>query len=70
MNRTKYLHDMTGRVITSRTVALCDPYSGDWITEAIVSKFECSPDDVGTVETDEGERITARGEVIGYISVG
>lgn len=68
---TKYLHDaLTGHVITSRTVALCNPYSGDWITQAIVSKFECSPDEVDCIETNDGERITARGEVVGYISVG
>lgn len=68
--RTKYVHDaMTGRVITSRTVGLGDPFSGQWIVEAIASAFECEADDVSCVETDDGEFFVINGERVAYVDV-
>lgn len=64
----KYLHDyLTGRVIGRKTVALCDPYSGEWITDAMVEEFQCRRDDVGCVETETGEFMTVRGEIVAYV---
>jgi hypothetical protein len=70
-HRTKYVHDaLTHRVITSRAVALTNPFSGDWITEAIASAFEVKPEAVECVETDDGEFFTINGERVAYVSVG
>lgn len=66
--RTKYIMDaLTHRVITSRTVALTDPFNGDWITEAIASAFEVSPDDVECVESEDGEFYVIAGERVAFV---
>ena len=69
--RTKYVHDaLTHRVIASRTVAQTNPFSGDWITEAIASAFEVRPDDVECVETADGDFFVIDGERVAYVDVG
>ncbi len=66
----KYVHDLiSGRVIASRYVADMDPYSGEWITEAIATWFECTKDDVDCIETDDGDRWTVRGEIVASVEV-
>lgn len=63
-----YLHDaLTGAVLGS-----CG-YSDhgamwDWIAGTVAGQFECRADDVSSVETDDGDRITAKGEVVAYTS--
>lgn len=37
-----------------------------WISRTIASQFNCWPDDVGVIETDDGDRITVRGEIVAY----
>lgn len=69
--RVKYVHcALTGRVITSRTVALTNPFCGQWIFNAVADSLECDVDDLTTLETDEGEFIELNGERVAYVSVG
>lgn len=63
----KYVHRMDGSVITSRKVALGNPWDGSWITNAIATDLECDPDDVECVETDDGEFFVVKGERVGFV---
>jgi hypothetical protein len=38
-----------------------------WIQEAIAAECECSMDDVGCIETDEGDFFTADGLIVAYL---
>ena len=64
---TKYVHDLaSGRVITSRTQY--DPFhQWTWISNAVAAWHDCDVDDVACVETDDGDRITVRGEIVAYV---
>lgn len=63
-----YLHDaLTGSVVGS-----CG-YSDravlwDWIAGTVAGQYECRAGDVDLIETDSGDKITARGEVVAYTS--
>lgn len=68
--RVKYVHEyLSGRVITSRKVSDTDPYSGEWIVDAIACSFDVRSDAVECVETDEGEFYTIDGERVAYVEV-
>lgn len=65
----KYIHRMDGSVITSRTVALTNPWSAEWIGEAFAGEYNCRADDVSCVEADDGEFFVIDGERVGYVEV-
>lgn len=69
--KVKYVHDLlTGRVITSRTVGLYDPTKQwDWISRHVAEWNECEVEDVGCVETDDGEFITVKGKPVAEVRV-
>lgn len=67
MPLTKYVHDaMTGRVIASRTVALNNPFNGDWIMQAVAVWHECGAEELSCNDDDEimrGSEVLARIDV-------
>lgn len=60
----KYVHDaLTGKVIASRTVALSNPFNGDWIISAVAVWHECDESELACNDDDEivrGDEILAR----------
>jgi hypothetical protein len=41
--------------------------SGQLIVEAVAEEFECPVDDVGDMETDDGDLLTVRGEPVARV---
>jgi hypothetical protein len=48
---------------------LVHPSQGDWalISESFCDHFGCEDEDIEMVETDDGDRIAVRGEIVGYL---
>lgn len=66
--RTKYVHcALTHRVITSREVALTNPWDGTWIHEAVASWIgHCTADEL----TEDEDGFIVRGkEPVAYVEV-
>lgn len=38
-----------------------------WVQQVVAGQFACRPDDVSCVETDDGDKITVRGEIVAYL---
>jgi hypothetical protein len=41
-----------------------------WVKEAVAKHFECDADDVDEIETDEGDRLTVKGQIVGRCYLG
>lgn len=39
-----------------------------WIAEQFAEEFNCRPDDVDCVQTDDGDKIAVRGKIVGYVA--
>lgn len=65
-----YLHDhLTSRCISS----LWHRGAGttwDWIVANVAAEYDCDPESVDLIETDDGDKITAGGRVVAYTSRG
>ena len=66
-----YLHDaLTGRVIASQpTYSFRSIYGRwSWIVRQIVAEYDCEPDQVGSVDTDDRfDNITVNGKIVGWM---
>lgn len=62
-----YLHDATTHAVLASTAFDWHTNRMPWITQVICGYHECEPDDVGYIETDDGEFVTVRGERAAYI---
>lgn len=69
--KVKYIQCvLTGHVITSRTVGLTNPFDGSWITEAVASHFNVSPDEIESIETEEySDGLAIKGELVAFVEV-
>jgi len=47
---------------TTHSLRLSDTWS--WISEAVASEFECSPDDLGMVDNEDGDFVVLNGKMI------
>lgn len=66
---TSYIMDaMTDRCIAS--ASFTDPllYRWPWVQHVVAAQYECDPEAVGCIETDDGDKITAAGEVVAYLA--
>lgn len=63
-----YLHDLaTGRVFNSAPVYGLSQLDGtrwEWISSALAAEYGCRLTEVDCVETDDGDRLTVRGEMV------
>lgn len=41
-----------------------------WVRETVAHHMDCSEDEVDEIETDEGDRITVRGQIVGHCELG
>jgi hypothetical protein len=41
-----------------------------WVKEAVARHFECAEDDVDEVETDDGDMLTVKGEIVARCFIG
>lgn len=39
-----------------------------WIADMVAHQFECSPDDVHCIETDDGDQFTVDGKAVAYLA--
>jgi hypothetical protein len=44
-----------------------DPRRWEWISESFARFFDCDPDDVSEAETEAGDFITVKGEIVGFV---
>src|ERR1700744_3513985 len=60
------IETLSNRVLSSTfTEFMSDP--GAWVAETVAREFECSEDDVGEIETDDGDLITVCGEPVARV---
>jgi hypothetical protein len=43
------------------------PTRWEWIADKFASYFDCDPDDVSEAETEAGDFITVKGEIVGFV---
>jgi hypothetical protein len=50
--------------------SLINPPMGEWalIEETFCDHFGCEPADVDMVETEDGDRVAVRGEIVGFVT--
>ena len=64
-----YIMDvLTNRCIGSAGFTDFITHRWPWVQHTVAGQYDCSPDDVHCIETDDGDRITARGEVVAYLA--
>lgn len=64
---TRRIHRLCDHSVISTIFCLNLLSTWPMIQEAVAHEFECDPDDVGCIETDDGDQITARGVPVAYI---
>jgi hypothetical protein len=52
--------------LDSRPAAF-SPRRWEWISESFARSFDCDPEDVDLAETEAGDFITVKGEIVGFV---
>lgn len=68
LQATIHLND--GREIHTKFSAPAWGEVWGWVVSNVATNMSCNEDDVDEIETDDGDRITVRGEIVGYRTMG
>jgi hypothetical protein len=64
-----YIHDLDTRAcIASAGFTDFITHSWPWVQQTVAAHYDCAPDDVKCIESDDGDRITVRGKPVAFLA--